>query len=344
MNSGRALRVFLGLGVMAVTVTAVGSIGAARPEPPSDHGATSKAAPAKTAKPAAKQDAINEPRQEPKGKSSPAEGIRLEPVWNDPSKNANSGRTEPGRIEQSSHPVPVQAAAAHAGSVDEPPSPDDALNALRSGNARWAAGQPQSPNISESRRRALAEGGQHPIATVLTCADSRIPVERVFDQGVGDLFVVRVAGNIAGAHEAGTIEYGAEHLHVPVLIVMGHTKCGAVGAAASHAKVEGNVHSLIKAIAPAVERAESLNPTLKDAELVSAAVRENVWQSVFDLIKSSAVCRERIRAGELRVVGAVYDIGAGTVEWLGEHPWQRELIAAMDARHASHQAEVPESH
>lgn len=226
--------------------------------------------------------------------------------------------------------VPPAAKTAEAPDADTASGPDEALKWLQDGNARWVAGNPTDPNISDTRRKSVA-AGQKPFATILTCADSRIPAERVFDRGVGDLFVIRVAGNPAGPHEAGTIEYGAEHLNIPLLVVMGHTKCGAVAAACSHAHVEGNVASLIAAVEPAVARAEKLNPSLKDAELISVAVKENVWQSIFDLLKSSEVCRERIGKGELRVVGAVYDIASGQVEWMGEHPWQSELIAAFTA-------------
>lgn len=215
-----------------------------------------------------------------------------------------------------------------AADTETPSNADEALKWLQDGNQRWTAGKDDAPNTSAARRQTVS-AGQHPFATVLTCADSRIPVERIFDRGVGDLFVLRVAGNMVGPHEAGTIEYGAEHLQVPLLVVMGHTKCGAVGAAASHGHVEGNIGSLIQAIEPAVARAERLNPSLPAAELTAVAIKENVWQSIFDLLKSSEICRERVAKGELKVVGAVYDISGGGVEWLGEHPWQSELIAAF---------------
>ncbi|MCC6677401.1 MAG: carbonic anhydrase [Phycisphaerales bacterium] len=225
--------------------------------------------------------------------------------------------------------------------VEAPANADEAIKWLQDGNQRWTAGRDDAPNTSPARRQTVA-AGQHPFATILTCADSRIPVERVFDRGVGDLFVLRVAGNLVGPHEAGTIEYGAEHLDVPLLIVMGHTKCGAVGAAAGHGHAEGNISSLIQAIEPAVTRAERLNPSLPAAEIAAIAVKENVWQSIFDLLKTSQICRERVAKGELKIVGAVYDISGGSVEWLGEHPWQSELIAAFSPGHTGPQtAEAP---
>lgn len=357
MRHERSLRVFIGLCVMGLTVGTVGTLGGwAVPEPPSDHGTPAKPAPAKSAKPEAKPETKSEAKPEAKTEGRPAAADpkptgRLEPVWGEAKSSARSAaRAESARPQAEpdsrAAPAPVSDPATR-------PTADAALQSLQAGNARWVSGQMESPNVSESRRRAVAESGQNPVATILTCADSRIPVERVFDQGIGDLFVVRVAGNVAGEHEAGTIEYGVEHLHVPLLVVMGHTRCGAVTAAATRSVAPGNVASLIEAIAPAVDRAESLNPSLRDGDLVAAAIRENVWQSVFDLIRSSEACRESIRSGQLRVVGAVYDLSSGRVEWLGEHPWQRELIAAMDARAAARavtappaarQAEAPESH
>jgi carbonic anhydrase len=206
---------------------------------------------------------------------------------------------------------------------------DRALELLKEGNERWVGGTPQNPNSDSSRREQTADKGQKPFVTVLTCADSRIPVERVFDRGVGEVFAIRVAGNVAGASEAGTIEYGLGHLHTPLLVVMGHTKCGAVAAAASGAQVHGKVAELVGNITPAVDRAKRNNPDADSAELTAMAVKENVWQSIFDLYKSSQEIRALAKNGTVRVVGAIYDISTGKVEWLGEHPWQAEIIDAM---------------
>lgn len=222
-------------------------------------------------------------------------------------------------------------------SVDGPVSAETALKLLREGNERWVSGSPSNPSTAQARRRATAEGGQHPIATILTCADSRLPVERLFDRGVGELFVLRVAGNVVGTNEAGTIEYGATHLDVPLLVVMGHTKCGAVAAAAATSAGGGhdappNIAALIDNIRPAVARARKAEPEADDAAIAATAVRENVWQSVFDLIRSSGPVRGALREGRLTIVGAVCDVATGKVEWLGEHPWQDELVHAFDTR------------
>jgi carbonic anhydrase len=208
---------------------------------------------------------------------------------------------------------------------------DEALKMLREGNERWVKGTPSDPAIEPSRRADLAANGQKPFVTILTCADSRLPVERVFDRGVGELFVIRVAGNIAGDSEKGTIEYGLGHLKTPLLVVMGHTKCGAVAAAATNAEVHGHIAGLIERISPAVERAAKANPSLDANELAAVAVKENVWQTVFDLLKHSDETREMVASGEVRVVGAVCDVATGKVDFLGEHPWQGELLAALKA-------------
>jgi carbonic anhydrase len=227
-------------------------------------------------------------------------------------------------------------------SVDSPKKDDaplaeihtaaEAMQALQEGNARWVSGSVIDPNIDTSRRSRLAAEGQKPFVTVLTCADSRMPVERVFDRGVGEIFVIRVAGAVAGTHETGTIEYGVGHLKTPLVVVMGHTKCGAVAAAASNAELHGNVAQLVAEIGPAVDRARRNNPDADEKQLASLAVRENVWQSIFDLFKNSPELRTAAGKGEVKVVGAVCDIATGKVEWMGEHPWQTELIDAMNAR------------
>ncbi len=182
---------------------------------------------------------------------------------------------------------PTKVAAKSESSVSETVTAAQALKLLQDGNARWVSGAVTNPNIESARRQKLADDGQKPFVTIITCADSRLPVERVFDRGVGDVFTIRVAGNIAGTSETGTIEYGLEHLKTPLLVVMGHTKCGAVGAAASGAKVGGKIADIVRAIAPAVERTRRANPGLEGAELAAASVKENVWQTIFDLMRTS---------------------------------------------------------
>jgi carbonic anhydrase len=236
----------------------------------------------------------------------------------------------------------AHAAPAAVATATTPPTAAQALAWLREGNARWVKDQATNPS-SDHAQRELAAGGQHPFVSVLGCADSRVPLERLFDRGVGEIFAVRVAGNVAGESELGTIEYGVEHLNTPLLVVMGHTKCGAVAAAASGAQVHGKVAGLLAHVQPAVERAKATNPELSGDELVAQAVQENVWQQIATVLRESSGVRERVESGSLTIVGAVYDIASGEVQFFGSHPWQRELLAAskvasQSAQVASHNA------
>jgi len=240
--------------------------------------------------------------------------------------------TNPARAAATARPVqPVTATPAAV--VPEVPEAaidaDKAMSMLAEGNARWVAGAATAPNTSPARRQNVADNGQKPFASILACADSRLPLERLFDRGIGDLFVVRVAGNVSGDSETGSLEYGVGHLSTPLLVVMGHTKCGAVGAAASGAQLHGKVAALVKNILPAVERARKNNPSATAQEITAIAVKENVWQSIFDLFKNSEEIRGMATSGKVRVIGAICDISTGKVEFLGEHPWQSELLTAL---------------
>jgi carbonic anhydrase len=195
-------------------------------------------------------------------------------------------------------------------------SPDKALQWLKEGNERFAAGKPERPNSDEARRVDTARNGQQPFAAVLACADSREPVEMLFDRGIGDLFVVRVAGNVSASSEVASLEYGAEHLGVPLIVVLGHTKCGAVAAAVDNAALHGSLPELIDRIKPAVAEARKENPNLSGAELLTAAIRANVRRSMAELLRTSETLRKLSESGKLQIVGGVYDIETGRVEWL----------------------------
>ncbi len=202
---------------------------------------------------------------------------------------------------------------------------DPALTRLEEGNIRFQK-DPTHPRQDSDRRKATARS-QQPFAMVLTCADSRVPVEILFDQGIGDIFVVRVAGNIAGIDETGSIEYGAKHLGVPVCVVMGHTDCGAVRAAVNGGEFDGNLANVVVELAPAVERTRFEHPDLRGDALVTAATETNVWYSIENLFRRSELLRARVREGKLQIVGAIYDLASGQVRWLGPHPDQARLAA-----------------
>jgi carbonic anhydrase len=199
-----------------------------------------------------------------------------------------------------------------------------ALMLLREGNARYIAGKTQHPNLDAERRTNTVAQGQEPFATILACSDSREPVELIFDRGVGDLFVVRVAGNVAGTSELATAEYGIGHLHTPVLVVMGHTRCGAVTAVVKGAEVHGHFFALAEKIKPAADKAKA--ETSNADEAISRAIEANVWQTISAILKQSSIVREQVAAGRVQVVGAIYDLEAGKVKWLGSHPEQEILL------------------
>mgnify|MGYP001263117632 CR=1 FL=1 len=216
------------------------------------------------------------------------------------------------------------------------PTPEQAMSMLREGNTRFAEDSPLAPHTTAARLRETAEKGQSPFATILTCADSRIPVERVFDQGVGDVFVVRVAGNVSDTDEIGTIEYGVGHLHTPLVIVMGHTGCGAVTAVAQNAELHGAMASLVDNIRPAVEFIRRNRPELNEKELIAAAIEANVWQSIDDLLSNSAETRKLVNDGSIKIVGAMYELASGRVRFMGEHPYQDRIIETASKSVAGH--------
>ena len=203
---------------------------------------------------------------------------------------------------------------------------DEALSRLKEGNTRFVAGAAVAPRQDAARRHETTVGGQHPFATVLACADSRVPVEAIVDQGVGDVFVVRVAGNVANTDEIGTIEYGAEHLGVPLVVVLGHTKCGAVTAVVKGEHVTENIGKLVAPIVPAVAGVKNRFASADLDELISRSIEANVWQSISDMYANSPLLKKMAADGKIKVVGALYDIDSGEIHWLGEHPSTAKLL------------------
>jgi carbonic anhydrase len=204
---------------------------------------------------------------------------------------------------------------------------DEALARLKEGNTRYVAAAAVAPRQDAARRHETTVGGQHPFATVLSCADSRVPVEVVFDQGVGDVFVVRVAGNVANTDEIGTMEYGAEHLGVPLIVVLAHTKCGAVTAVVKGEHVTENIGKLVAPIVPAVAGVKDRFASADVNELISRSIEANMWQAITDMYAKSPLLKKMAADGTIKVVGALYDIDSGDVHWFGEHPANASLLA-----------------
>lgn len=196
--------------------------------------------------------------------------------------------------------------------------PEDGAQALEwllEGNRRFVEGRPRHDFESQRRRMMLTEG-QHPFGVVLGCADSRVPPELIFDFGLGDLFVIRVAGNVVADDEAGSIEYAIAHLDVPLVLVLGHEGCGAVTAAlGKHGNEVAELDGLLRMIQPAVA---DIDPSLPEASRIHLGVEANVRQSVKRLLE---IAEREARPDEERVlvVGAVYELDTGNVRVLETH-------------------------
>jgi carbonic anhydrase len=194
-------------------------------------------------------------------------------------------------------------------------NPTGALERIKAGGERFASGGVHRPDQDTTYRATLA-AGQHPFACVLSCVDSRVPPEIVFDQGLGDLFVARTAGQVIDRAVLGSIQYGVAELKIPLLVVVGHEKCGAVKATLEavekHSAPSGtDIDALVTAIKPAVVKAEEEKAT----DMLDAAVRHNVMNIVADL-GTKAILSTAVTAGTLKIVGARYDLDTGEVEWL----------------------------
>lgn len=210
--------------------------------------------------------------------------------------------------------VPLLASAEEQHAAPAGPSPDAAVATLQAGNARFAAGKPKHPHASPARRAEIAKG-QHPKAAILGCADSRVPPELIFDEGLGDLFVVRVAGNVADAVDVGSLEYAVEHLGVGLVVVLGHHACGAVKATAdAGGEAEGNIGAIVREIAPAVNQAKA-SPGKEG--LVNDAVHLNASRTAAALRERSPMLKKALDEKKLKIVPAVYDLETGRVEWGG---------------------------
>lgn len=190
-------------------------------------------------------------------------------------------------------------------------TPETALARLLRGNARYVAGENLNEHKDPSRRTELA-GQQNPFAQVFGCADSRVPAEVVFDQGLGDLFVIRNAGHIVDSSVLGSIEFGIEALNIPLTLVLGHTSCGAVGATITaidtHSTPSGYLRDVVERISPAVFEARR-DP---DAGYDDVVV-ENIRHTVTAIRQKSAVVDRAITEGRTAIVGAIYNLGEGTV-------------------------------
>ena len=190
-------------------------------------------------------------------------------------------------------------------------APAEAIAKLKEGNARYTSGNLQHPGQTTERRAELTKS-QHPFAIILSCSDSRVPPEIVFDQGLGDLFIVRVAGNVLNDEGLGSIEYGVEILGARFIVVLGHQSCGAVDAAmktvAAKGKAPGHIQSLVTAIKPVVDSTPKGD--------LDTMIKANVKHVVDALRSSTPILKARVESGDVQVMGGYYTLDTGAVTFL----------------------------
>lgn len=191
-------------------------------------------------------------------------------------------------------------------------SPQQALDLLKEGNQRYISGQMMAQDVSEEKRQVLVNRGQKPLAVIVACSDSRVPPELIFDQGIGDLFIIRVAGNVLGPLTMGSVEYGVEHLHAPLLIIMGHNHCGAVKASVDGGEAPGSIGAIVERIRPSVEIVRASRVT---GDSVYEHVEDLNIQAMVAEVQASPVVKEMLHKGELRIWGAKYCQETGKVEF-----------------------------
>lgn len=195
-------------------------------------------------------------------------------------------------------------------------TPDAVLESLMAGNARFVEGKSSEPEITT--RRAAVVQGQHPKAVILSCLDSRVPVELVFDMGIGDLFVGRVAGNVQDSDQLGSMEFATKLAGAKLVMVLGHSRCGAVVGAINKAEL-GHLTALLAKIRPAAEAVEGFEPeerTAGNPEFVQATIEENVRQTVAGIREQSPVLAGLEKSGDIKIVGGLYDLETGKVTLL----------------------------
>jgi carbonic anhydrase len=195
----------------------------------------------------------------------------------------------------------------------------EALTRLQEGNKRFVEGK-STYNTNDTRRRNELVDGQTPFAIILGCSDSRVPAEIVFDQGLGDLFVIRIAGNIVAPSQIGSIEFAVETFQTPLVVVLGHTRCGAVAATLNQirqpqASRSQHLRSIVERIRPAVEPLSEIQTDLTPEQLLERAIRSNIRMSVNQLRHGSSFLEEIHDSGSLWIVGAEYSLESGEVDF-----------------------------
>jgi carbonic anhydrase len=229
--------------------------------------------------------------------------------------------TEIQALKISNHEAPVKTVE-----QKEKNSAKEFIARLQEGNRRFVEGKLASKDFAH--QRAELTKGQKPFVIVLTCSDSRVSPEFIFDESLGQIFVVRVAGNVADSVALGSIEYAAEHLRVGLLLVLGHDHCGAVEATIAGGEISPNVGSLAWRIKPAVERARATH--VKEDDALKASITENVFEQMKQVVQQSDVLNEMVEKGELSIAGGVYDLASGNVRFLSQDDFSQSTSVRHD--------------
>jgi len=218
--------------------------------------------------------------------------------------------------------------------------PAEALQEMKDGNTRYCDGTVEAKFVCPNTRAALKEQGQRPLASVLGCADSRVALDYIFDTNPGDLFVVRNAGNVCGDKSGGiigSIEYSVEHLETQLLVVLGHTGCGAVAAATQVQLANSGGEGLSDCLKALLERLEKpVNEAINSSnsnevsQMVELGIQLNVWHTIEELLRASSTLKAAVLAGKLEIHGGVYCLENGHVNWMGQHPEQSKLLDGSD--------------
>jgi carbonic anhydrase len=193
-------------------------------------------------------------------------------------------------------------------------SADEALQRLMDGNKQYVAGQMGACTASNAAKREALSTGQKPYAIILSCSDSRVPPEIIFDKTMGEIFVIRVAGNVPDPLVLGSIEYAAEHIGSPLIMVLGHERCGAVTATVqTKGKAHGNIGAIVKTIAPALKKGMKDAKGKSNAEIIESVSDVNVKLVAKNITKKSPVVAELVKEGKIKIVTAKYDLDDGKV-------------------------------
>lgn len=210
--------------------------------------------------------------------------------------------------------VAASAAVAFASGGGVGVSADEALQRLMDGNKQYVAGQMGACTASNAAKRESLATGQKPYAIILSCSDSRVPPEIIFDKTMGEIFVIRVAGNVPDPLVLGSIEYAAEHIGSPLIMVLGHERCGAVTATVqAKGKAHGNIGAIVKTIAPALKKGMKDAKGKSNAEIIEAVSDANVKLVAKNIINKSPVVAELVKEGKIKIVTAKYDLDDGKV-------------------------------